>query len=603
MCGIVGFTLGAGGKGFLSPRGLGPLMDAMAFRGPDGEGVFIDDQIAMGMRRLSIIDLAGGWQPLYSRDERVVAFQNGEIYNHQTLRSELEGRGYRFKTQSDTEVIAHGYDCWGMEGLLARLDGMYAIALLDRDTGALYLARDRLGEKPLYYSHAAGIGFAYGSSMLQVASMPWIEDRPDGLAYDRYLAMHFCPGERTLFDQIRRVLPGELITVTLEGLKVSRTRYWQPRLGRTRDIGLGEMREIVERAVTSRMVADVPVGVFLSGGLDSSIVAAVAASRNARIDTFSMGFGDSAYDESGHARAVASAIGSTHHEFQFGLDRFMDLHPEVADALDEPVGDQAMLPVYWLAREARKHVTVVLAGEGADEVFCGYGYYAPFLGSRQSPPEDRLIDERSAALQSGFPILSGRDERVRTMLLPAAGDPDVWERDLAEWLNAAADPLQRASAADLATWLPDDLLVKFDRMAMAHSLEGRAPFLSPEIVQAGLDLPAAKRMTKSVSKVILREAGRSLLPAELIDRRKQGFVLPMKSWLKEWFEAYGSPASFFYDHEMPGIDPGMAAQIVNQDLSDGLNRERFIFALVMIHVWWKSFARRRRELSSLLVAA
>ena len=602
MCGIVGFTRRPGLSGNLSADALTPLLEAMTHRGPDGEGRLIDDNIVMGMRRLSVIDLEGGWQPLTSREGRVAAFQNGEIYNHRRLRAELEACGYRFATHSDTEVIAHGYDAYGIDGLLARLDGMFAIAILDRDTHQLHLARDRMGEKPLYYSHMPGRAFAYASSLLQVAALPWIDDMPDPVALDRYLALHFVPGERTLFKSIKRVLPGERLTLQLDSLALERHRYWQPTLGRTQAVSTDELRDMVERAVTSRMVADVPVGVFLSGGLDSALIAAVAAKHHPGIDTFSMGFSDETVDESQDAALVARAIGSRHHAFTFDQNSFLSLLPEVANSLDEPIGDQALLPVYWLAREARQHVKVVLAGEGADEAFGGYGYYRTVEKALQSRQRQMsLILEDDAMLQSGFPILSGTNERRALSTLSGSLTTEADERDLCAWLEGAANPMQRAQACDMATWLPDDLLIKFDRMAMAHSLEGRAPFLSPELIQAGLDLPPELKMGSGGSKRLLREAAKGLLPAGLLEKPKQGFVLPMRQWLNQWFETYGGPAAFFTQHEMPGIDPGFAARTANMDLGQGLQRERLLFALVMLHVWRKAFGQRVARLRASLL--
>lgn len=602
MCGIAGFAIEPRLAGGMRAEALSHLLDAMVARGPDGEGRLIDGGVALGMRRLSVIDLSGGWQPLFSRQGRVAAFQNGEIYNYRELREELGARGYGFQTKSDTEVIAAGYDAWGIEGLLHRLDGMYALVILDRDACALHIARDRLGEKPLYYAHAPGRAFAYASSFVQIASLPWVEDEPDMRQLDRYLALHFAPGDRTLLKQVRRLLPGERLTVQLDTLAVKRDRYWRPRLGVPRAMSPEELADIVDEAVQSRMVADVPVGVFLSGGLDSSIVATAAAAAHPRIDTFSMGFEPSELDESEHARAVAACIGSRHHEFHFDVNQFMALLPQVTDALDEPIGDQAMLPLFWLAREARKHVTVVLAGEGADEAFSGYSYYSQFASGSRVNEAARLIVDGSAVTQSGFPILSGAEERKKLVLAPLEAEPDAWERDTLQWLAEARSPLQRASAADIATWLPDDLLIKFDRMAMAHSLEGRAPFLSPRVLEAGLNLPDSGRMQGEISKVLLRKAAPSTLPPHLLTRGKQGFVLPMRNWLGQLFEAHGGPAAFFAAYPVPGLDENFASEIVLQDMRTGLRRERLLFALAVLCMWRRSFERRRRELRSLLLA-
>lgn len=606
MCGIIGYV-GEGLDGGLLQR----LLSSMYHRGPDGHGWHHDGPVHMGMRRLSVIDVEHGWQPLLSREGRVVAFQNGEIYNHVALRTELEAAGFVFKTRSDTEVLAHGYTRWGIDGLLARIDGMYAIAIHDRDSGEIHLARDRFGEKPLFYSAAPG-RFGYGSTLLAVSALPWVAAHFDPQALDRFLALHFVPGPSTLFAGVRQLLPGERMTVRLHDLAITRLRYYIPPLEAPRHISDDELSLALERAVTSRLIADVPVGVFLSGGLDSSVVAALAARANPAIATFSMGFSDAHVDESAQAAAVARHVGSTHHKFVFDQDHFMTLLPEVAAALDTPIGDQAVLPVYWLSREARKHVKVVLAGEGADEIFAGYGYYRQFVAtpgwrdrlgplagllSRRRVPldlPDRLLLDTPPATPSGFPLLTGRLERHR-LVGETADKADYWEDGLLDWLGGAHGPLQRATATEIATWLPDDLLVKFDRMAMAHSLEGRAPFLDPRIVALGLALRPTERMARN-SKVALRRIARRWLPDDILNRPKQGFVLPMRRWIGEWFAAWGGASAYFAQRPIPGVDSEALTDIVGSDLVAGLHRERLLFAVVMLAEWWHFFAAKRAVL-------
>jgi len=606
MCGIVGYI----GEG-LGAELLDRLMASMHHRGPDGDGRHEVGTVHMGMRRLSILDLAQGWQPLLSREGRVAAFQNGEIYNYRELRSLLETAGFHFKTQSDTEVLAHGYVHWGIDGLLNRVDGMYAIAIHDSDTGELHLARDRFGEKPLFYSSAPE-HFGYGSTLLSVSALPWVSDAIDAIALDRYLALHFVPGERTIFKDIRQVLPGERITVRLDTLAITRNRYYKPPLPAPRFISDEELVAVLERAVTSRLVADVPVGVFLSGGLDSSVVAAIAARANPSIATFSTGFRDPQVDESNAAASVASHIGSTHHEFTFDQHSFTTLLPEVARRLDTPIGDQALLPVYWLAREARRHVTVVLSGEGADEVFAGYSYYRQFAGESTSRdrraviksffPKHRASSARRAhlladdpsATPSGFPLLTTRAER-RRLVGEAADAVDAWEQEVLDWLEGAHNPLQRATAAEIVSWLPEDLLVKSDRMTMAHSLEGRAPYLDPCVVELGLALQPRERIA-TASKVALRRIAHRYLPCEILERPKQGFVLPMRRWIEEWFLKWSGVETWLSQRPFPGVDPAVLVEIIKGDLAQGVQRERCLFAVLMFAEWWHHFSEQRRRL-------
>ncbi len=611
MCGIVGIIDLIEGR--VTPQLLESMRDAMIARGPDDAGAYYDGAIGMAMRRLAVIDVATGSQPFFSRGDQIVAFQNGEIYNYRELRLELDQQGYNFISHADTEVLAHGFAEWGIEELLRRVDGMYAIGILDRRQKELHLARDRFGEKPLFYAHAKG-RFAYSSSLLVLAALDWVSEEIDLQSLDRYLALHYVPGDATIFKAIKRVLPGERLVVPIDDPQPRRYRYFTPALADSRESGDDVLAERIETAVESRLIADVPVGIFLSGGLDSSVLAAVAATKHPGIATFSMGFASPSHDESQHARLVADKIGSDHHHFTFDEESFRSLLPQVASALDEPVGDQAMLPLFWLCREARRHVTVALSGEGADEVFGGYSYYDSHvaraglvarLRSRFASTDElqqRLVDNAEPTTPSGFPLLT--DAAMRKRLMGSNGsDTDEWERNLFVWLNQSRDGLQRAAAADIATWLPDDLLVKFDRMSMAHSLEGRAPYLDPKIVETGLRLPQSQKIVGSISKVALRRVAGRWLPKEILARPKQGFVLPMRRWLAQWFEAQRSVSDYFAEPAIPGLDVAEVARLTEEDLFQGVRRERLLFALVLLVEWYRSFKIRQNELSSTFAGA
>lgn len=612
MCGIVGFIDPT--RMSANTKTLEVLQDTIFHRGPDGAGQYIEGPLAMGMRRLSVIDIAGGDQPLFGNNGRVVAFQNGEIYNHRELRVELENAGYNFVSRSDTEVLVHGYVYWGIEELVRRLDGMYAIAILDRDTGILHLARDRFGEKPLFYTASSGY-FAYSSSLLPLSALPWVEMSTNALALDRYLALHFSPGEDTIFTGIRRILPGHRMEVRIATGSFTITPYYKLKL-REHSPQNADTRLplLLEHAVESRLEADVPVGVFLSGGLDSSIVAAIAAQKKSKIATFSMGFSSGRYDESDFAETISRHVGSSHHRLLFDENSFVELLPKVADALDEPIGDQALLPLYWLSARAREYVTVVLSGEGADEVFAGYGYYrqfsiAPSIADRfkrwlgKAPKEamqlDRLISNTVPVSPSGFPLLTDVSERKLLLGQELLYDAS-WEASFMSWLDEAYSRMQRANAADMATWLPDNLLVKFDRMTMAHSIEGRAPFLQSDIVEYGLSLRPRNKMNAHESKVMLRKAAHRWIPKEILERPKQGFVLPMKNWLKQWFVLQGDLRRYLQPVRDLGLDHEALYSLVDSDLRAGVNRERLLFAIVLLLEWHVSFQRRRAEISQKL---
>ena len=608
MCGIAGIVDTV--EGCVAERLLASMRDVMASRGPDGVGNYLDGPVAMTMRRLSIIDIDHGWQPFFSRRDEIVAFQNGEIYNYRELKQQLEQLDYRFISQSDTEVLAHGYAEWGVEELLRRVDGMYAIAILDRGSRELHLARDSFGEKPLFYSCAKG-RFAYSSNLLALAALEWVGDEIDAKSLERYLALHYVPGEATIFKAIKRVLPGERLVVSIDDPVPRRHRYYTLPLGKEQTIPDNDLAALIEQAVESRLIADVPVGIFLSGGLDSSILAAVAARKHPGIATFSMGFASPRHDESHYAQVVANQIKSNHHHFRFDEDSFRSLLPRVADALDEPVGDQAMLPLYWLCREARRHVKVALSGEGADEVFAGYSYYpnlTPTSGWRDklrahvgTAPRtrewpQRLINNPDPVTPSGFPLLTDIVMRER-LTGRDNSEADEWEENLFAWLSQSRGEVQRAAATDIATWLTDDLLVKLDRMSMAHGLEGRAPYLAGGVVETGVSLPSLQKMNGEISKVALRRVARRWLPEDIIKRPKQGFVLPMAKWLAQWFAEHGQIGEYFSTRAVPGLDMTEVSRLTEEDLSHGVRRERLLFALLVLVEWYQSFRSRQREVA------
>jgi asparagine synthase (glutamine-hydrolysing) len=598
MCGIAGIIDHHAGDAL--PHQLERMLAWMEKRGPDGAGNYFEPALAMGMRRLSVIDLDHGWQPLYSLERRIVVFQNGEIYNYRDLRRELEQTGFAFSTASDTEVLAHGYAAWGIDGLLRRIDGMFAFAILDKRSGDLHLARDRFGEKPLFYAAAPG-RFAWGSNLLAVAALPWVDARTNPEALDDYLAGHYVAGPRTFYAGAQRLLPGHRLQLRVAEPAPTVESYYRPRLDDAAQPGDEELVDALESAVRSRLVADVPVGIFLSGGLDSSIVTAIAARAQPGIMTFSMGFDSAEHDEAEHAERVAAHCGTRHHRFSFDAESFATLLPQVAAALDEPLGDQAALPLHWLCREARQHVTVALSGEGADELFGGYGYYRQFLGAggwlqrlrdrargrmpTRIPDLRRFTHNPTPVTPSGFPLLTDPADRER-LTGRTHSNVDTWENDVVAWLDTASDPLKRAMAADLATWLPDDLLVKFDRMSMAHSLEGRAPYLSPRLAELALrGSRPGSRMSLTDSKRALRRVAQHWLPRDILERPKQGFVLPMRRWLKQWFENHGGVRAYFSTRPLPDIEQSHAISLVEQDITRDIHRERLLFALVMLAEW------------------
>ncbi|MCO4755564.1 MAG: asparagine synthase (glutamine-hydrolyzing) [Bacteriovoracaceae bacterium] len=576
MCGIAGI-IDSSDKNLIGH--LEGMLERIYKRGPDGKGTHFQEGMALGMRRLSIIDLEGGQQPFYSAKNTVVAFQNGEIYNFLELTQELKDLGYKFSSHSDTEVIAHGYDAWGARKLFQKLDGMFAIAILDKKSNKLILGRDRFGEKPLYYScDSESKQFAYSSDLRALSDLPWVTDKISTTALSRYLMLGFTVGEQSIFEDVKKVLPSHFMSLDLNSFKIKHECYYLPDLEEKPKKGLKtQLDKILNESIDIRLRADVPVGVFLSGGVDSSLVAAISAKKHPKIDTFSIGFHSDEHDESRYAKEVAKHIKSKHHHFMFDEESFVDLLPKVVSELDEPMADQACLPTYWLSEEARKHVTVVLSGEGADEVFGGYSYFT------YQNPKLKLVDNEQGTTPSGFPLLMSV-ESCKHFMTEGFDKESTDEEKIFDWIETGRSDLQKSMVTDLTTWLPDDLLVKLDRMAMAHSLEGRAPYLSGNLVDFSMGLTDSNWIENEEYKVLLRDVAREYLPESIFNRPKQGFVLPMDDWIIGWFEKE-SVSEFFNKREIAEINTARVVEWVEGQLKLDQFNQRLIYSLIVLYLW------------------
>lgn len=577
------------------------MLNSMIHRGPDGEGVYYDSNLAMGMRRLSIIDIENGWQPFYDDNKNIIAFQNGEIYNFKSLKAQLTSKGYVFKTKSDTEVLPYGYLEWGIDGLLNRLDGMFALAIYDKRKNVLHLARDRFGEKPLFFTSQNG-QFAYSSNISALTLLnKKILSEIDPIALNYYFALHFVPGDITIFKDIKKLLPGERMEINTKTNQILRERYYVPTpanqrlLFKKKNFFIERLYEVIE----SRLIADVPVGIFLSGGIDSSIIAVFSSMINKEVNTFSMGFNSEKHDESCYAKELAKNINSNHHHFYFSGADFNRLLQEVAKKMDEPIGDQALLPVYWLSKESSKYVKVVLSGEGADEIFGGYFYYNQFRRKSQikqlmsilshksnQQPLNSLIDNYLIT-PSGYPLIADRKSRESILDVDYLVNQE-FEQYLQLTINKSKNELQRAQIADLLTWLPDDLLVKFDQMTMAHSIEGRAPFLNYQLVEFALGLPENQKINNNMNKVFLQKSMAKFLPQSILHRKKQGFVLPMRKWIREWISNKKGLHEYLNNIQFPYINTSYLFKILQDDLNKGIKRERFWFACMMLFEWYEN---------------
>lgn len=528
MCGIVGrFNRQAP----VNTLALEVAVARLAHRGPDDRGTFVDDNFGMGHTRLSIIDLAGGHQPLRTADGQLTLIANGEIYNFIELRAELEAKGHRFLTHSDSEVILHAYREFG-EGFLSQILGMFAFALYDGARKRLILARDRLGIKPLFLAiQASGIAFASEiKGLLPLLDEPPPID-PQGLA--AYLQNQFATGARTLLRGVERVLPGEALWIE-QGEVSRRQRYWSPLHVQPLDLGYDEAAtrfdDLMDRVITQHMRSDVPFGLFLSGGVDSAVLLA-ALSRHADepIRTFSVGFpGTSVKDELPLAQQMARRFGSKHREIQPQARDILHSLPLTIWAADELMRDNANLPTALLAQAASQELKVVFSGEGGDEVFAGYGRYHSSLLERWFKG---LLAPGSQGFRTRGTFRGPWPRKLFTPALleqlPAVRQPvvDAWRQAPATWTD-----LRRMQYIDLTQALPDNLLVKADRMLMAWALEGRVPFLDHRLVEFGLGLPDRLKVAGGVGKLFLKRWATHEIPADYLFARKRGFHVPMGDW-------------------------------------------------------------------------
>lgn len=566
MCGIAGFA-GRGDRDDLSR-----MTDALAHRGPDGAGYHVDEarRVHLGHRRLSIVDVAGGDQPMWNEDRTVCVIFNGEIYNHAELRQELQARGHRFATDhSDTEVLVHGWEEWG-EDLPLRLNGMFAFALLDERAEALFLARDRFGEKPLYYAAGKDI-FAFASELSALTQHSALERRPSLQAMQKLFAYGYIPGPLALWKGTSKLPGGHCLRHGLQDGSLRIRPYWEftiesdPALLDADENALAdELEALLRQAGKRRLMSDVPLGFFLSGGIDSSVILASLASGQ-KFDTFTIGFTEASYDESPFARKVAEHVGSTHHEKMLGIDDAKALIPSVLGHLDEPLGDPSILPTSLLSAFTRGRVTVALSGDGGDELFAGYD---PFLALGPARVYDalvpgflhggmrRLVDllpRSNANMSLDFKLRRGLMgmsypascrmpawmapldlDQMRDFLNTPVRAEDLYGDAIALWIrNPRLDTMDRALEFFTRFYLQDDILTKVDRAAMMHSLETRAVFLDNDLVDFARRLPHRFKLRKGERKYLLKKVARRMLPADIVDRKKKGFGIPLAQWLRE----------------------------------------------------------------------
>jgi asparagine synthase (glutamine-hydrolysing) len=614
MCGL------AGSVGPAAPTDaiLARMTSRLSHRGPDDERFYRDAPVALGFRRLSIIDLEGSPQPMSTPDGELTCVFNGEIYNFANLRRELAARGHAFRTNGDTEVLLYAWREYG-ERMLEHLQGMFAFALWDRGAQRLFLARDHLGVKPLYY-HWDGKTLVFGSELKALIEHPGVSRTIDLDALGLYLESQYIPSPKTIYRAVRKLEPGHSLTV--QGGTLSLRQYWKPDYSSKFDFGeaeaLGRLESELRRSVESMLVSDVPLGSFLSGGVDSSVVSALMADIVKRpIDTFTLGFhGETAASEHSHAALVSRHIGAKNHVLMLKPSDMLAALDQWTEAFDEPFADPAALPTMLLAKLTRQHVTVVLTGEGADEVFSGYGNYAKrvreerisaILGARVSPlrylvralppraRKDRLLraigEPRSrryvtipmvfdAALHAGLlsdPLLAARETRMA----------DYAERFFDECNSA--EYIDKLMYIDARLWLPDDLLTKVDRATMAYSLEARVPYLDHRFFEFCARLDPSLKQRGRTGKYLLKKLAEKLLPSEIVHRPKQGFFPP----LTEWFAGRLKPEAQSALARLDGrklFRSGALQALLREHYSGKRSHSNRLWALFVLEKWFARYA-------------
>lgn len=593
----------------------------LVHRGPDDHGLWwsSDHRVALAHRRLSIVDLSPlGHQPMYLAERGLSVVFNGEIYNHRALRDELVLLGFAFRSDSDTEVLLAAYAYWGEE-CLARFNGMFAFALYDSFRQSLFLARDRAGEKPMFYRVAEGC-LQFASELKPLLTNPANPRRIDAEALDCYLTMGYVPGERCILQGFNKLPPAHALHFDLRSGQTKVWRYWKlpapPAEEGVSDEAalLDELETLLEEAVRGQMVADVPVGVLLSGGVDSSLVTAMAVRASSQVQTFSVGFPRAGeLDETDHARLIARYFGTRHTELM-AEDATVDLLPRLARQFDEPMADSSMIPTFLVSQLVRQHCTVALGGDGGDELFGGYGHYLRLLSMQQKLGAiPRSL--RKAVAQSAEKLLpvgvKGRnylqglgldlndsmsspsltnyfDMTTRKSLMASQpGWPLVAEDVLKGRVPAHQDLLQRATRMDFENYLAEDILVKVDRASMLNSLEVRAPFLDHRLIEFAYGkVPSCLKATIKDRKILLKRLTSRVLPPEFDRQRKQGFSIPLERWLKE-----GSFKILFYEVLLdPGcsFDVRAVGKLLHGQEKGRSNSER-LFALVLFEIWRREF--------------
>ncbi len=626
MCGICGFF---NFQQKQLPAGKDTILKSMTqriyHRGPDGEGFYFDKCTAMGMRRLAIIDLQTGEQPQFNEDNSIAVVFNGEIYNFKEIKRNLIAKNHHFRSESDTEVIPHLYEELG-EDFVHQLNGMFAIALLDKREKKFLLIRDRLGIKPLYYS-IVGNTLVFASELKSLLEFPGIKKELSLPAVYNYLTFECVSAPRTIFSHIHKLLPGEM-AVAQHG-KIRKTKYWQPHINKM-TCSKGEIAEQIREtflsAVKYRLISDVPLGVFLSGGMDSTLITGAASTFQANLKTFAIGFSEETFNELHYAKIASTHFNTNHQEMVLSYKKAIDLLPTIMNYLDEPLADASIIPTYLVSHLSRPNITVALSGDGGDELFLGYDTYKAYKVARFCRWMPRPLIRAAYSMSSLLPASSKRlslEFKIKKFLSGLQHRPEyanyIWwgaytpqqkgeifsKESLAaigslplfepidfyqEELKRIKNPLDRVNYLDLHIYLQDDLLPKVDRMSMANSLEVRVPFLDHRLVELAINIKNTLRMRGLKSKYILKKTMNEFIPPQLLNRPKIGFDIPLGPWLRHDLKDYMMDLLSRRNLKQHGIFNYQAVEhIINQHLQGSHNHRQLIWPLIIFQNWYNKY--------------
>lgn len=639
MCGITGWanldprTAPAEGAEEL----LRSMCDRMVHRGPDSEGYLIDEGVALGMRRLAIIDLVTGEQPAFNEDQSVAVILNGEIYNYREVRDELEARGHVFRSASDTEVLPHLYEEYGRE-MVQHLNGMFAFALWDEKRRRLFIARDRFGEKPLYWGVFDRM-LLFASEPKVLLAHPAVRPELNLDALRQYLSFDYVPAPLSIYQGVNKLPAAH--SLTLENGEVKLEQYWRLSYRTRAQVptvaeATEELRELLADSVRMRLVSDVPLGVLLSGGIDSSMVAALAvrAAGSETVKTFSIGFAESSFDESQYARRVAKFLGTDHHEERFAASLAANLVADIGAWMDEPLADPSLVPTYLLSRFTRKHVTVALGGDGGDEIFAGYPMYfghrmaraylmlPRFLRRGLVEPAVNLLPVKTRNLSFDyrarrFITASHYDEVARHHVWFGSFTPADQEALLTEAVRESSesdvyrdarrifaecdsdDSTERAQCLDTNLYLAEGILTKVDRASMAVSLEVRAPYLDQRVAEYAASLPPRYKLHGYTSKYILKRAAKGLVPPFVWRRGKKGFGVPIAKWLKHELRPLAHDLLSPERIRQSGLfDPQYVTQLLDEHDRGVANHRKLLWTLLSFELWRESFIETPRRIET-----